>query len=362
MEQCSIDEIIGDKRAVMMEEGEIENFAVYEQDKPISILRQMPYTVVVKRRQGNVLDENIGFSYVNMRKENVSCILQMMTRPDKRHLGLSDEVMHESLLRQREQGRAFTYHNPENMQEAVQYQQFGFAPVADNITYIRKKDILTDDMLCTCMQTGRSKITGTDYELCLFDQDNMQELLRFVNCELGMRYDIFAIRTKTYYEQMLESLSEYRGQIFLLKKQESIIGYFVMEDVLAHEICREALFLQDEARNLFFAERKGELPLMARIVNLRSMAKHICSEGKVTIAVRVEDPMLRDNNGTYIWYLDEKGSRLEKVETENLPLPRPELSVTIGEFTSILMGHQTINNKKFESVKLLGAVWLPERK
>lgn len=362
MEQCSIDELIGDKRAIMMEDGEIESFAVYEHERPISILRQMPYAIAVKRRHESILDNALGFSFVNMEKEKASCVFSMMTRPDKSHLGLSDEVMYEALLRQREQGRAFTYHNPENMQEMIQYEQFGFAPVADNKLYIRKRQYLQDDILQRCLQGEKCRIAETEYEISLFDTVHMQQLLKLVNCELGMRYGIFAIRTVQYYEKLLDDMTQYQGQMFLLWEKDAIVGYFAMEDVFANEICREALFIRDEIGTLLFEEQNEGLPVLARIVNIRSMVRHICSDGNVTVAVRMEDPMLAANNGTYIWYLNERGSRMELVESSQKALPRPELSVTIGEFTSILFGYKEVkNNRKFESIRLLGPIWLPER-
>lgn len=363
MGQLGIDEIIGDKRAVMSKSGEIESFTVFEQEKPISILQQLSCSIVVKERQTNIIGQDFGFSFVNMKKENASCVFHMVTRPDKGHLGLSDEVMYESLMQQKEQGRALTYYNPENMQEMVRYQQFGFAPVGDNYLFIRKKIILSDEILTSCILEDCVKIPGTEYVMKKIETSEIPELVQFVNSELSIRYGVFAFRTVSYFERILEILAEFHGYLFVLKRQDKIAGYFSLEDVFENEICREALFIRDEIRDDFFETRKDTLPVLARVVSLRNMVKHVCCEGRVTIALRIEDPMIRDNNGTYLWFIDEKGSRLELVTTENSSLPGPELSVTIGEFTSILLGYKSMQKyKKFESMKLLGPAWLPERK
>lgn len=364
MEQCSIDEIIGDKRAVMTLDGDIQNFSVLEEEKPISILRLMPYAVAVKR--SSITKQELGITLTNMVKESAACVFSMMIRPDKAHLGLTDEVMYEALLQQKKDARAFAYHNPENRQEMVQYEQFGFAPVSDGKQYIRNQDGLTNEVLRRCMDEQQAAIPGTDYTISILQKSEMMNLIQFVNGMLSVKYGFFVIRTPKYYEQMSEELIDYHGNIFLIRHNEKIIGYFAMEGVLEVELLREVLIENEELCERLFTLTQEGLPVMARIVNLRNMVKHICSDGKVTIAVRIEDPMIRANNGLYLWYLDENGSRLEMVEKawerDNKSLPRPELSVTIGEFTSFLMGYKTLKkNRKFESIKLPGSVWLPER-
>lgn len=363
MEQLGIDAIIGDKRAMMSKSGEMENFTVYEEERPISILQVLPCSIAVKERQTNIIGEDFGFSLVNMKKENASCVFHMMTRPDKGHLGLSDEVMYEALQQQKEQERVLVYHNPENMQELVRYQQYGFAPVGDNFLFFRKKIILSDEIITSCILEDCVKIPGTEYVIKKLEESEMQELVQFVNSELSIRYGVFAVRTVSYFERILEMLAEYHGYMFVMKRQDKIVGYFSLEDAFENEICREAFFIRDEIRDDFFETRKDCLPTLARVISLRNMVKHICCNGKVTIALRIADPMIRANNGTYLWFIDEKGSRLELITTENSSLPGPELSVTIGEFTSILLGYKSMQkNKKFESMKLLGPAWLPERK
>jgi predicted acetyltransferase len=99
---------------------------------------------------------------------------------------------------------------------------------------------------------------------------------------------------------------------------------------------------------------------MARIINLPEMLRHISGNVKTTIAIRLSDPVLAKNDGDFIWYLDEEGSYMERVE--QTVSTRPEVSATIGEFTAFIFEYITLKqNAKFDNIYLAGPVWMNER-
>ena len=104
---------------------------------------------------------------------------------------------------------------------------------------------------------------------------------------------------------------------------------------------------------------------MARIVNLHEMLKHISSKGKVTVAIRLIDPIIMENDGLFIWYLDEKGSymeRVQKTQTEDGSAMRPEITTTIGGLTAFLFEYIKLKDSlKFESIYLTGSAWITEQ-
>lgn len=112
---------------------------------------------------------------------------------------------------------------------------------------------------------------------------------------------------------------------------------------------------------------KGEKKpaVMARIVNLPEMMRHISGNGKITVAIKLTDPVLENNNGVFLWYIDENGSRMERVEQQNNDMgasARPEVTTTIGEFTAFIFEYiQLKQNAKFDSIYLSGPVWMNER-
>lgn len=105
--------------------------------------------------------------------------------------------------------------------------------------------------------------------------------------------------------------------------------------------------------------------MMARIVNLPEMMRHISGNGKITVAIKLTDPVLENNNGVFLWYIDENGSRMERVEQQNNDMgasARPEVTTTIGEFTAFIFEYiQLKQNAKFDSIYLSGPVWMNER-
>ena len=54
--------------------------------------------------------------------------------------------------------------------------------------------------------------------------------------------------------------------------------------------------------------------VMARITNMSEMLGHIAGNGKITIAIRITDPVIAENNGLFRWYIDTNGSHMERIE------------------------------------------------
>ena len=93
---------------------------------------------------------------------------------------------------------------------------------------------------------------------------------------------------------------------------------------------------------------------MARITNMSEMLGHIAGNGKITIAIRITDPVIAENNGLFRWYIDTNGSHMERIEQSDEGLDssmRPEVTATIGEFTAFI----------FDSIYLSGPIWMNDR-
>ena len=92
------------------------------------------------------------------------------------------------------------------------------------------------------------------------------------------------------------------------------------------------------------------------------MLKHISSRGHVSIAIRLTDPVIAENNGLFIWYTDESGGRMERLaEDEQTVRMRPEVSATIGELSAFFFEYIKLKeNVKFESIYLTGPAYIDE--
>ena len=153
------------------------------------------------------------------------------------------------------------------------------------------------------------------------------------------------------------------GNLFEIVENGKIKGYFAYRGDLG---IREAVFADEADRERFLCVKGKKKPaVMARIVNLSEMMRHISGNGKITVAIKLTDPVLQSNNGVFLWYIDKKGSHMERVEQRSNDIgasARPEVTTTIGEFTAFIFEYiQLKQNAKFDSIYLSGPVWMNER-
>lgn len=73
-------------------------------------------------------------------------------------------------------------------------------------------------------------------------------------------------------------------------------------------------------------------PMMLRLVHLPGFAAQIGAEEPQSLVIAVEDPILAENNGTFLWQFDGEGSRLLPSKEE------PELRISIADLGSFLCG------------------------
>ena len=100
---------------------------------------------------------------------------------------------------------------------------------------------------------------------------------------------------------------------------------------------------------------------MARVGNLTQLLRYIASKGKVTIALQLTDDVNSANNGYYIWYLDDDGSRIERIAEKDEEIFRPELNITIGQLITFLLGYDKLKESlKFDSIYVIKPVFINE--
>lgn len=192
------------------------------------------------------------------------------------------------------------------------------------------------------------------------DKSGQLALAHFVNAVLCRRYGLFAIRSAAYYEKLQERLAARGGKVCVIREDGKLKGCFTYTDA---ETIGEVVFEDETDIGRYFTTENEKRPAtMARIVNLSEMLSHISSKGKVTIAIRLQDPVFAQNDGLFIWYLDESGSRMERVdEAKEKNTMRPEITTTIGELTAFFFGYIKLKqNMKFDSIYLSGPAWIHE--
>ncbi len=250
----------------------------------------------------------------------------------------------------------------ESLPGAELMRQLGFQYIYDRPSYALNTETISVEMLERAAGGETVSLDIPDTTLQVAAGEDLLSLAHFVNARLCRQYGFFMIRSASYYEGGQKRLLGAGGNLFQIMEHGIRRGYFACAGTAADSI-REAVFDPAFDRECYILTEKGNTPaVMARIVNLPEMLRYVTGNGRITIAVRLKDPAVAGNDGLFIWYIDEKGSRMERVEApdgamEKEPSMRPEVTTTIGEFTAFIFEYMKLKQSaKFDSIYLAGPV------
>ena len=252
-----------------------------------------------------------------------------------------------------------------NSDQSERFEPYGFHYIYNAPCYKLHKEIFTAERLQQAVEGERVVLDKPNITLSVLDKNGLLPLAHFVNAVLCKKYGLFIIRNALYFENLQKKVAENGGTIYQIKEGSRLIGYFLYYNG-EKEWISEAVFEDEENIACYLEEVEPRKPrVLARIVNLHEMLKHISSKGKVTVAIRLIDPIIMENDGLFIWYLDEKGSymeRVQKTQTEDGSAMRPEITTTIGGLTAFLFEYIKLKDSlKFESIYLTGPAWITEQ-
>ncbi len=252
-----------------------------------------------------------------------------------------------------------------NSDQSERFEPYGFHYIYNAPCYKLHKEIFTAERLQQAVEGERVVLDRPNITLSVLDKNGLLPLAHFVNAVLCKKYGLFIIRNALYFENLQKKAAENGGTIYQIKEGSRLIGYFLYYNG-EKEWISEAVFEDEENIACYLEEVEPRKPrVLARIVNLHEMLKHISSKGKVTVAIRLIDPIIMENDGLFIWYLDEKGSymeRVQKTQTEDGSAMRPEITTTIGGLTAFLFEYIKLKDSlKFESIYLTGPAWITEQ-
>ena len=183
----------------------------------------------------------------------------------------------------------------------------------------------------------------------------LSELARWMNQWLAARYQVYAVRDESYLKRLFLELESERGTFDVLMDRHGIAG---MQAFWGIEESEQRLLYAGEQ---YVEEEKdsGEPAIMARIITPEVFVKAIHLRGEVreeerVIRLYLEDPLIPDNDGLWIWHLNHEMSWLERAEMCITGTPddcgKPgekrivekcawDLRVEIAEFTAWLFGY-----------------------
>ena len=330
-------------------------FVESDEQQMVSMLHLLPYSAAMKRNPPSPGYNRLP-CMADVARVDTNFITGWATKEAYRNHGNAKRVLKSALEYQNRMKVPFTFMEAGTAELA---EECGFYPIYEKELYELKKEQITKEMLQRAHE-GEKITLENGYVLTALEQSELLSLAHFVNANLCKTYGMFHIRSAVYYENLHNEALSKNGDIFILRREGKIIGYFVLFEE-REELIKEAIFDdKNDLAQFFYCEHDKKPCIMARIVNLSEILKHISSNGNVTVAVRIKDSMMPENDGLFIWYLNEIGSYMERVEeTEQMKQYKPELTVTIGELTAFLFEQIKLKKSlKYESMYLSGPVWL----
>lgn len=326
------------------------------EDGAIATLSLTPYSAAMRRNPPLRGADRLP-CMADVVRVDTNYISHIATSEAYRGRGYMNRLLSASLEYQNRMQTPFALLNAEN---GALFGRYGFHYIYDEPQYGLNGAVLSREMLERAAGGETVPVNAFDSALSVLDKNGLLTMAHFVNASLCKKYGLFIIRNALYYEKLQKELLENGANIYQITEHGRLRGCFIYQKGNKEpELVCEAVFEDDSELERYFCQTQDKKPaVMARIVNLREMLKHISSRGKVTVAVRLTDPVIAENDGLFIWYLDEKGSYMERVkepEAGATPSMRPEVTATIGELTAFFFGYRALKqNMKFDSIYLSG--------
>ena len=93
--------------------------------------------------------------------------------------------------------------------------------------------------------------------------------------------------------------------------------------------------------------------IMMRITNMANMLEILRSEKPLRVVLEVEDSIIEENNGTFLWEISESESRCKKIQNST-----EGIKITIADLTEFVFGKRNIRG--LEDIKVLSRICINE--
>lgn len=209
-------------------------------------------------------------------------------------------------------GDYFTYLIPSPVSNAEIYEKYGFGAVMDKSCDSHIENNYSNTVL-------KKRAEYSDAE----------RLSQFAEAYVSKTYGVYLTKDRHYFERMFMLMEAEGGGIDIYFVDGNIVGYRIgFDDETVEEVFDYGTIAK--------AANEIRPYVMARIINIRKMMElmRTAEEGEVT--VRVEDSVIDDNNGTYLWRCGKNISVFERTSLES------QVKVSIGELTSHIFGYKAV--------------------
>ncbi len=256
-------------------------------------------------------------------------IVGVGTQKEYRHRGYMDRLLRHCLHDMYESGRPFTFLMPADPAIYTPYQ----------FRYIYDRPVFH--------VVWRGENRGS-----VMEAGEEEALARFAGEQLEARYHFYLKRDASYYRrQKKESLAQ-GGDIYLWKRQGEIAGFYLYAKENGKEEIQEAIVSKElAAQDALQISDQTRPVIMARITNAAAMLSLMRLKGQqgqtVTVTLKLSDPLIRENNGTFLWTVGEKESTIALLEKNS----KAEVSVRIDALTEFIFGRKS-SEECFDDMEL----------
>lgn len=299
------------------------------------------------------------------RRWRTDYLVGVATRKDKRHQGYMRRLLARMMADMRAEGMPFCFLMPAD--EAI-YLPFGFTFIFRQPHWRLKKGLDLERRPLLPWGTQDDTVGKRRY---------LAEMASWMQAWLEQRYQVFAVRDEAYLRRLLKEIASEKGTLDVLYEGDKQVG--MISEWGINE--REQRLLYGEAP--FVEEEKEASPaIMARIITVEEFVKVIrlqkdVKADEVTIHLRIEDPLVAENDGSWIWHLTHETSWLEKYDVQKCDMHACDvqecdvqecdaqdldLTLKIEDLTAWLFGYRVPEAAKSwrSAVKTLDRVFLDE--
>lgn len=310
--------------------------------------------ILAKKEDGKIISMLHRNPYkVHMREKlwDVDYIVAVATEKNHRGRGHMREVLIKALRDMNLEGRPFTFLMP--AAEAI-YRPFDFR-------FIWRKPLL---ILKQGEPEGMKKIPVSE------DDTDCQKAAELMEKWLAEHSQVYTCRDNSYVRRLSRELASEDGELYFLRGNQG-------EDLgllgLTGKDKKNQVLLYTEER--LYEEKEGKTGIMARITALGEFltAFSLYAPGSLTLNLEVEDKLIPENEGSYLWTLDEQGSSLESTQP-SWELQAAQriwtLKTDIGDLASWLFGCKKPEDiwpdipgelkKELEKIQTVQKIWLDE--
>lgn len=289
--------------------------AIEEDGRLLTMVHLNPYTISV-----------------NEKKWELPYIVGVATATDQRHKGYMRQVLYKVLRDLHQEKKPFCFLMP--AAEAI-YRPFQFAFIYDQPVWKPEDEPEKD-------------LEKRPVDLA----DQAEAMVDWLDRWLEKRYEVYAVRDKAYMELLKKELESEVGEV---------TGWYEKDGKL-HAL--EAWWGLGKREERFYYSLSEMKPadmhpaIMARITDVKALLEVIglnedAPEDRFQSVISIKDPIVKENEGCWIWKLGKNGSTLERMkglavqaETEGseqaIPSSSEALEINIDELAQWIFGYKPL--------------------